>query len=793
MFKNYIKITFRNIVKNKSFSILNIAGLSIGITVFVLISLFTQYEFSYDEFHKDGDRIYRMLRVADPSDGAYKIAVTSGPFAPTIKNDYPNAVDDVIRVYPSDGLVSYGEKKFYENNLYLVDQNFFEFFSFDLIQGDKHSVLNGPNKAVISDLMAEKYFGHDDPIGKIIEVDNNTTFEVTGVFNSNHPNSHINFDFVGSLSTFEGSWLTDGWWNNGLFTYLKLAPNVNPAQFNEQLDNFINKYFAEDFRETNRSLSLTLEPIQEIYLNSDTRYDEIPHGSKDVNLIFSIVALFVLIIASINFMNLSSAKAARRAQEIGIRKVVGAEKRNLILQFISESTIYSFIAGVISLAVVVGVLPSFNNFVGKDLFIPFDNPFFYIYSILFLVLLGILSGSYPAFVLSNFRPVKVLKSEKPREGNGTFRKVLVVTQFVISVILISGVIVIYNQTEFLVTKDPGFQKEQVLLIRLNNNEIEDKRFELRDEFKRLSSVENVSFMSGEPGGFHDNYAFKIEERGGQFVRMRSLVTDYEYIPTFDIKLRSGRNFSTKYSQDSTRAVIINESAAKSLGWTPEEALGKRMSIRFYNVDQYRQVVGVIEDYHFLSLHKNIEPLVIFPGDDHRVMAVKTQATDLAITISEIQAVYNYKISGFPLRYEFLDKTFEANYKSEKKQLSVISLLTMLAIIVSSLGLLGLVTHSTELRKKEIGIRKVLGASVESVASLLVIDLMKLVLIANLIAIPVSWLIAKYWLSNFAYQIDLTVWPFILTAAATLLIAAITTGFQTIKAALIDPVKIIKYE
>ena len=793
MFKNYLRIAYRNIVKNRSFSLINIVGLSIGITVFILITLFTQNEFSYDKFHKNGDRIYRLLRVADVSDGAYKIAVTSGPFAPTIKNDFPAAVDDAIRVYPSDGLVGYGEKKFYENNLYLADRNFFQFFSYELIKGNEENVLDAPNKIVISNEMADKYFGNEDPIGKIIEVDNSTAFEVTGVFDADHPNSHLNFDFVGSLSTFDGSWLTDGWWNNGLFTYLKLAPNVSTGKFDEQLDNFINKYFAEDFRETNRALSLALEPIEDIYLNSDTRYDEIPHGSRDVNLIFSIVGLFVLIIASINFMNLSSAKAARRAREIGIRKVVGAEKKNLILQFISESTVYSFIAGIFSLAIVAALLPWFNNFVDKNLKIPFGEPLFYFYSVLFLIMLGILSGSYPAFVLSNFRPTKVLKSDETKEGKTTFRKVLVVTQFIISVILISGVVVIYNQTEYLVNKDPGFQKEQVLLIRLNNNEIEDKRFELRDELKRLSSVKEVSFMSGEPGGFHDNYAFKIEERGGEFVRMRSLVTDFEYIPTFDIELQAGRNFSTQYSQDSTRAVIINEATAKSLGWTQEEALGKRMSIRFYNVDQYRQVVGVVEDYHFLSLHNNIEPLVIFPGNDHRVMAVKIQAGDINRTIDEIQSAYNTKISGFPFRYEFLDKTFEENYKSEKKQLSVISLLTLLAIIVSSLGLLGLVTHSTELRKKEISIRKVLGASVESVASLLIIDLIKLVLIANLIAIPVSWFIVNNWLSNFAYQIDLTIWPFLLTAIATLLIAALTTANQTIKAALIDPVKTIKYE
>lgn len=793
MLWNYYKTAVRNLKRNKGFAFINILGLSIGITVFLLITLFTQNETTYDEFHKDGDRIYRLLREATNADGKYRIAVTSGPFAPAIMNDFPDVVDDVLRVYPAEGLVTYEDKKFWEEEFYIADNNFFGFFSYELITGDPGNVLDGPNKVVISNRMAEKYFGNENPVGKVIELDKEDSFEITGIFNSDHPNSHLNFDFVASIETFKNTSMTNEWWSNSLLTYVKVKPGTDLKQFDYQLDQFMLKYFGDDFAVTNKPITLALEPVENIYLNSNTKFDRIEHGNREVNVIFSLVALFVLIIASINFMNLSSAKAIKRAREIGIRKVVGAEKKNLVVQFLLESTLFSFVAGLFALATVIIVIPSFESLVNTAISLPFNDMEFIGGSVLFLLLLGIVSGSYPAFILSNFRPVNALKESKPNEGKGLFRKVLVVTQFALSVILISGVGVVYSQTEFLINKDSGFDKDQVMLIRFNNREAFNERFKLQNDFMRLSSVENVSLMSGEPGGFYDNLAFKIKERGGEYVRMRSLIADYNYIPMFDLELASGRNFSEDYSLDSTHAVIINEAAARNLGWTNQEAIGKQMAIRFYNEDIYRSVIGVVKDYHFFSLQNNIQPLVIFPGDFHLVMGIKIRTANVSSAVNNIQKVFESTVEGFPFRYEFLDETFEANYNSEKKQLSVLSLLALLAVFIAALGLLGLATHAAELRKKEIGIRKILGATIESVAMLMIFDFLKLVLIANIIAIPVSWVISEYWLADFAYKTDLTVVPFVLTLIITVTISVITTGYQTMKAVFVNPVETLRSE
>ncbi len=791
MIWNYYKVALRNLKRNKGFALINILGLSIGIAVFVLITFYTQNELNYDGFHKDGERIYRLLREAPKSKGAYKIAVTSGPFAPAIKTDFSGVVDEVLRVCPADGLVSYLDQNIWEDRFYLADNHFFNFFSYELLTGNKDEVLNGPNKLVISDETAVKYFGDENPVGKLIKLDNQYSFEVTGVFRSKHPNSHLNFDFVASLQTFEGTWLLDEWWSNSVFTYLKLNPTTDVNLLDYQLDAFMLKYFGDDFAQTKLPMTLTLERLENIYMNADSRYDHIAHGNKTVVIIFSFVAVFVLLIACINFMNLSSAKSVKRAKEIGVRKVIGAQRKSLVMQFISEATIYSLASGAVAALLIIFITPHFENLTASDIAFPIDNPLFYLVSLLFLVFLGFLAGSYPAFVLSGFKPVKALSNEKLADGGSGIRRILVVTQFVISIVLISGVIVVFSQTSFLINKDSGFDKEQVVLIRANSPEIRSKRFELKEALIKESAIKSVSFMSGEPGGFHDSFAFKIEDKGGEFFQMRSLVTDFEYLSLYNVELLHGRNFSEQYSLDSTQAVIINETAARYLDWQPAEAIGKRMAIRFYNEEQYRSVIGVVKDYHFTSLHTNIDPLVIFPANDHRVIAIKIKSDDISSVLNTIEAKFGELIPGFPFQYEFLDETFEANYSAEKKQLSVLSILTVLAITIAVLGLFGLSTHSAESRKKEIGIRKVLGASAQRLIVLLIGNFLKLVLVSNIIAIPVSWYISKHWLSNFAYRTELTIVPFALTLIATVLIALIATGHQTLKAVFMNPVESIK--
>lgn len=794
MFLNYLKIALRNLAKNKLYSFINISGLAFGITCFLLISIYLNNELSYDNFHNEPEKIFRILRDNEDPDNHYLIGYTSGPYANALKNDYPSYIQSVTRVMANDGVVDYKDKTFREERFFFADSNFFEFFNFPLLIGDKKSVLTDANNVIISKETAKKYFGDTNPVGEVITVDKEMQFKITGVFDNNNLNSHLKFDFLGSLLLIEKYKWFSGWWNNALSTYIKVSNPNAEQKLKELFPGFMDKYFGEDFKRIGNKIGLTIEPLEDIYFNNQTQFDFADHGNKTSVYIFSVIAFFILFIACINFMNLSIAVSAGRSKEVGLRKVIGAEKKNIAYQFIGEAIVYSSIAFVISILLLEIILPYFNSFIGKTLFINYGNIGLALASLIFIIIVGITAGGYPAFVLSTVQPAKILKDDGAsfKSGKSILRRILVVTQFAISIILIIGTILITKQMNYLSDAKLGFNKEQVVLLNVDNGTFRKNIPRFKEILERESGVKSVTAMSGEPGGFHDNYAFKIEDKGEEYVRMRILLCDEDYLKTFGIKVIEGRDFSEDFVTDQSEAMILNETAVKSLGWTPQTAVGKLILINFIETT-YRRVIGVVEDYNFTSLKNKIEPLAIAVRGDFRKAAVKLNGDDVKGTLKTIEKAYASVSPGYPFEYEFLDESFDKLYKSEHDAQILFRNFSVTAILIACLGLLGLVMYSAELKRKEIGIRKVLGASVAGIVALITKEFLILVVIANFIAWPISYYFMNEWLSDFAYKINIGLESFLISALIAFAIAVITIGFQAIKAALANPVKSIKYE
>ncbi len=793
MLKNYIKITFRNLIKYKFYSLTNILGLAVGFGCFLLISLYINNELSYDNFHNDPDRIFRVLRVADDESTIREIGVTSAPYAEALKNDFPLAIESVTRLNPSDGLVEYKDKSFIEKKIYFADDNFFEFFNFPLISGDANTVLKEANNLLLSKEMAVKYFGNSNPVGEIITIDKNFTFQVTGIFDNTNLNSHLEFDFLGSIKLFQQFRGYTDWWNNSLYTYVKLKNPLLEKELESQFAGFMEKYFGDYFEETGRPIGLTLEPLEDIYFNNETSFDFVLHGDKQNVYIFSVIAFFVLFIACINFVNLTTARSSRRAKEVGLRKVIGAERKSLIFQFLGEALLFSLISLLIAVILIELLLPSFNSFIGKDLSINFSDFYIPLFLLTMVILVGLVSGAYPSFFLSALQPVKILKGNFFSSSKKNYLKQgLVVLQFSLSVLMIVGTIVIIKQMNFISNKKLGFDKDQVLILNIDNAEFRRNRETFKNNLLNKSGIMSVSMMSGEPGGFHDNFAYKVAEKDGEFFRMRSLFTDHDYLKTFGIDVVEGRGFSKDFSTDNSGAIVLNETAVRNLGWTNNEAIGKSILINFID-STYRKVIGVVKDFHFTSLKNNIEPLAIAMHRDHRRIAVKISGGNIQEKIAAVEKTYAQVVPGYPFAFNFLDENFDALYKAEQKEQTLFTIFSFLAIFIASMGLLGLVMYATELRKKEIGVRKVLGASVPGVVSLLSKEFIKLILISNFIAFPVAYYFMNRWLEDFAYKIELGFDAFLITSLLTLLIAMLTTGFQVLRAALSNPIDSIRYE
>jgi putative ABC transport system permease protein len=578
-----------------------------------------------------------------------------------------------------------------------------------------------------------------------------------------------------------------------MFTYVLLSPKTNPEKLEAKLPGFMDKYMGDDFKKFNIRTDLKLQPLSNIYFDNDTQYDKATHGDKRVIYMFAAIALFTLAIACINFMNLSTARSIGRAKEVGLRKVLGAYQSNLVLQFLSESVVMTCISVILSLGIVALGMPFFKAIVEKEIIIP--NQFVTIPLALLSIILivGLFAGSYPAFFLSSFQPVKVLRGRfKANPQSALLRKGLVVVQFSISIVLIVGTFIIIRQMDYIRDKKLGYDKEQVLLVRVNNDAIYTNRESFKNNLLQQANISSVSAMSGEPGGFHDMFSIDIQEKKEETWNFRTVFSDYDYIKTFGIKLLAGRDFSKQYGTDSKKAAIINETAVKQLGWTNQEAIGKEVFIHMRD-SVSRNIIGVVADFHFSSLKEKIEPMILSINDDHRVFAIKIKPGNIQETVAKIESAWLQVAPKYPFEFAFLDEVYDNLYKEEVKQSNVFSFFALVAIFIACLGLFGLAAFTAEQRTKEISVRKVLGADISSIMILLSKDFMKLVLAAFVIASPLAWYAMSRWLEDFEYRITITPVTFIIAGILASFIALLTVSYHALRTARANPVKTLRSE
>jgi len=791
MIRNYLKIAWRNLYKSKIFSLIHIMGLTIGITVCMMIFLYIMNEFSVDRFHKQGKNIYRVMRGFDKK--MSRAPYLSAPYAQALLTDFPADIKDAVRVWKTNFLVSFGDKAFDERRVYVADADFFKVFSFPLLKGNAATALKDPGSVVLTRNIAEKYFGSvDNAMGKTISFDKVRPMKVTGVSVNVPSNSHMDFDMVNTLSSFPDRANGKIWINNFLFTYLLLSPNTDPAKLEAKFPQFMDKYMGKDMASLGIHQDLKITPLTDIYFEPASAFDDVKHGDKTVVYIFISIAVLIMLIACINFMNLSTLRAVERSKEVGLRKVLGAVRNHLVSQFIGESVLLAVISSILSIGLLFALLPTYNNILGYSLTVNWDS--WYIYAFLGGVILfvGVLAGSYPAFVLSAFSPIDALKGKlRLGKGGAFFRQALVVVQFSISVFLIIGTIVIMNQMHYVKNKSLGYDQAQTVIVQIDNGDIYNHMKVFKTELENTPGVASVSLMSGEPGGFFDIHSFEAEGQTQTF-KPRTEFADFEYVKTLGLKVIAGRDFSPLFPSDSLNSVLINATAAKKLGFSPDQAVGKWIKNTLRD-DHKRRIVGVVQDFNFLSLKENMDALVISPYEDRRVIVIKLKPGNISESLNEIKKVYAQVAPVFPFEYTFLDQKFATIYKADIRQQTIMSIFAGLAIFIACLGLFGLASFTAAKRTKEIGVRKVLGSSVQNILLLLSRDMLKPVGIATIIAIPLGYSFTNMWLQNFAYRTPLAWWIFVLAAGVTFAIALITVSFQSLKAALANPVKSLRTE
>jgi putative ABC transport system permease protein len=801
MLKNYLKTTLRNIRKNKLFSAINILGLSIGIALCFIIMLYVQDELSYDRFNVKAGRIYRVAFKANINGGKILEGNVMPPVAATLKNDYPEVEEATRLNMNGDTKVTYNNKTFKESRLVIVDSNFFSVFTLPFIKGDAKTALIEPHTIVLTRDIANKYFNNDEPVGKLLKIDNEL-FKITGVIDNIPPNSHFHFDLFVSLSNLPYA-KDPSWLSSGMFTYIVLKKGDDYKKLEAKFPGMVEKYMGPQiqksmgislaqFRTKGNELGFVLQPLTDIHLYSNTNFEFEPGGSAEYVYIFGGIAIFMLIVACINFINLSTASASKRAKEVGVRKVAGSGRFQLIKQFLSESLLITMIAMIIAFVLVQLALPAFNNLSGKHL--SFDAKPILAF-IALGILVGLVAGIYPAFYLSSFKPIAVLKG-KLTANNKSFglRGGLVVFQFFISVGLIISTIIVYQQMKFIQNKKLGYDKEQLLTIpnssALGKNEQIYKQGLLKDA--RIVNATVSLYKPAGPSGNNNALAYP-EGHDNQIMKTLEYHVDEQYIPTLGMQMAAGRNFSAAFTTDSL-AMIINESAAKGFAWGATNAIGKTVirqnSDRGTNARFH--IVGVVRDFNFKSLHEPITPLLMTLQPEGGLI-FKIRTTDVAGLLSTMKMQWDAFNTDEPFSYTFMDDLYNKTYSAEQKTGTILNIFSILTIFVACLGLFGLATYTAEQRTKEIGIRKVLGASVIQVAQMLSKEFLKLVLIASLIAFPAAWWAMSKWLQSFAYRIDISWWVFAVAGFAALLIALLTVSFQAIKAALANPVKSLRTE
>lgn len=812
MFRNYLKIAIRQLFKQRFFSVINIAGLALSVACCLLIGLFVKNELSYDTYHEHANDIYRLALDINLNQSVAKGTALPAPAASTIKEEFPevvnacrlnsfffNAGTNLVRT------VNDNESTFQEKFVY-VDHSFTEMFDFTTVYGDPESWLVEPYSIVITKRVADQFFPHLDPVGEQLILNDDTenqAYRITGVIEEMPSNSHLDFEYLMSMATLDGS-QANNWVSNNYFSYIQLAPGTDPEALNAKLIPFGLKYFGPQFREqlkvdleqvtkTGSKYNLFLQPLADVHLHSDNFLPNFGSGG-DIRYIklFSIIGLFLVLIALVNYINLSTARSANRAKEVGMRKVLGSYQIHLVGQFLMESIMLSLLAFGFGLLLAELLLPAFNALAQTDLTIPYTSQWFV--PALFAATLGIgmLAGLYPSFYLSGFKPIKVLKGQLSLGKNSAWlRRGLVVMQFTISTALIIGTLVVYNQMQFIQKKKIGFEKDQVLLIH-DTYTLDSRIGTFKNAIKDLPEVENASvspFLPGN-GGFRNQTMYNAEEKTdpADQVPLQAWPVDTDYIPTLGMKIKEGRNFSPDRPADSL-ATIISETAVRQLGIT--DPIGKRIQNPFD--DNIFTIIGVVEDFHFESLKNEIYGLALFLGNRTSTISVRASTENWDRTIAQMERTWKQFSPNQAFRYSFLDERFERMYQQESSAAALFNSFTLIAIFIACLGLFALASFTAEQRTKEIGIRKVLGATVGSVVGLLSKDFLKLVILSIAIAVPLAWYFSQQWLQNFAYRIDLNIALFICAGVAAIFIALATVSFQSIRAAIADPIKALRSE
>ncbi len=801
MLKNYFKVAFRNLNRNRVYAFINILGLALGLTVTILVFMFVKDETSYDKHWSDSDRIYRTGIKADMMGQKMDAPVSPSPMAQALRTEFQD-VEAATRLNTvrQEILMRHEQTKVYVQKGVYVDSTFFSVFDYEFVHGEPKTALNEPNAIVLTEETARKLFGDENAMGGIVNYDNRRDYIVKGIVKAPIGHAHFTFDMFMAQNDIRNIWIS-----NNFFTYVKLKENTDLASFEvEMRDNFIKKIepnvetflkvTMEEFIENGNSFEYQLQPLQSIHLHSHKDWEIQQNGNIIYVYVFIGIAMLVILIAGINFMNLSTARSGKRAKEVGVRKVSGASRNMLIVQFLTESIIQSFMALFLAFILVELFLPGFNNVMDTNLNLFNDYLWQTVgFTLLVTMCYGLFAGSYPAFFLSGFKPVSVLKGDLTKtKGGAMLRKSLVVTQFAASIILIIGMIIIFQQISYLHSKDIGFKGDQVLIVPIQTDQMTENFRNYKDIFLKNSAVQSVSRASYFPGDTPNQNMFVLEGTEEQ-LPLWNMEVDFDFFKTLDVQLSEGRLFDIEKDNDSIPTFILNETAIRSLN--VENAVGKRMG-HFHGEEgelRYGNIVGIVKDFHIEGFEQPIRPMVLSVSNQVWFTAFKISPENMNSTIAYLEKEWNKLEPSHPFRYTFLDEKFGSMFKQQENFGSMFLYLTILAIIISSMGLYGLASYTAEQRTKEIGVRKVLGASVGQIMNMLNKDFMKLVLIANIFAWPISYLLAKDWLSNFSYQIDIPILPFLFATLVALIIALITVSTQSYMAANSDPVDALKYE
>ena len=805
MLKNYIKIALRNLVRHKGYTFINIFGLATGIICCLLILVYVQDELSYDKYHQKADQIYRIVNAGVIRGNQIEMPLVSGPWGPSMKEEFPEVLG-AVRIKPPDSrwVIAHEEKKFPEKGLYFVDPEFFEVFDVEMLVGNHETALDAPYSMVLTEEMAEKYFGEEDPIGKILTGDNWMNFNITGIMKKHPPSTHMDYDFLVNFETlnravdpvnkqlYYGNLSTE-WQNFRIYTYLLLDASADPDAVEAKMRTLLEERLGRMLRTAGVELNPYLQKLTDIHLNSNLEGELGPTGDESYIYIFSAVAIFILLIACINFMNLSTARSENRAKEVGIRKVVGADRVQLVKQFLGESITFTFLASIVAGLAVLFLLKPFNAIAEKNIS---ASSLISGQTVLLLIglfiIVGFASGSYPAFLLSAFRPVEVLSGKKHKGGSGgLLRKVLVVVQFAISVFLIISLSIIYNQMGYIKSRPLGYDKENILAIPLSDPAPRSTYESYKTTLLSNSQVINVSAASTIPGGlFGIGLLRSFGRPANENLTLQVINVDYDFVDTFGLELYEGRDFSREFITDMNRALLLNEEAVKQFGF--DSSLDKRLTPGGPNA---LPVVGSLKDYYFKSLHQKIEPFVMILGAEQAFnwVFIKTTEESMSGVMQFAEQEWRRINPGHPFEYTFVDRNIALMYQSETKLSRLFSISTAIAIYIACLGLFGLASFTVVQRTKEIGMRKVLGASVGGIIVILSKEYVKWIILANVFAWPLAYYFMRRWLEGFAYHTNLNILAFLASGMLALTIALLTVSVQTLKAATSNPVDALRYE